>query len=74
LGSISSGHAGHVDVGQDQDQRLLCRAGDASQRLSRRIGKLHHEALRAQVAPKLLTEQRLDIGFVVNHQDKNAHV
>ncbi len=68
------GHAGHVDVGQDQDQRLLDRAGDAGQRIRRRIGKVHHETLRAQIAPELLAEQRLDVGFVIDHQDQNAHV
>ena len=71
---LQPGHAGHVDVGQDQDQRLLDRAGDARQRVGRRIGKIHHEALRAQVAPELLAEQRLDVGLVIDHKNQNAHV
>jgi len=34
----------------------------------------HDEALRTQVAPKLLAEQRLDVGVVVNHKNQNAQV
>jgi hypothetical protein len=30
--------------------------------------------LRAQVAPELLAEQRLDVGLVIDHKDQNAHV
>ncbi len=63
---FKAAHAGHVDVGQDQDQRLL--AGTAIRaRASVPNRKIHHEALRAQVAPKLLAKQRLDIGFVIDH-------
>ena len=71
---LEAGHAGHVDVGQDQDQRLLDGAGDARQRIRRRNGKIHHETLRAQIAAELLAEQRLDVGLVIDHQNQNAHV
>ena len=71
---LKAGHAGHVDVREDQDQRLLDGVGDARQRVRRRNGKIHHEALRAQIAPELLAEQRLDVGLVVDHKNQNAHV
>ena len=63
------GHAGHVDVGEDQDQRLLDGGGDARKRIRRRIGKIHHEALGAQIAPELLAEQRLHVGLVIHHKN-----
>jgi hypothetical protein len=34
---------------------------------SRRLCKIHLEAVVAQVAPKLLAKQHLDIGLVVNN-------
>jgi hypothetical protein len=36
--------------------------------------EIHHETLPAQVPPELLAEKRLDIGFVINHKNQNAHV
>jgi hypothetical protein len=71
---FKAGHAGHVDVGKDQDQRLFDGVGDAHQRVGRRNSKIHHETLRAQVAPELLAKQRLDVGLVVDHKDQNVHV
>ena len=41
--------------------------------LFRRLCKIHREAVVAQVAPELLAKQRLDIGFVVNNKNKQAH-
>ena len=38
------------------------------------LREIHHEALRAQVAPELLAKQRLDVGLVIDHQNQNAHV
>jgi hypothetical protein len=29
--------------------------------------------LRAQVAAKLLAEQRLDVGLIIDHKNQNAH-
>ena len=49
-------------------------AGNARQRVGRRQGKVHRETLRAQVAPEMLTKQRLDVGFVVDNQNQNVHV
>jgi hypothetical protein len=54
--------------------RRLDGIGDPRQRVRRRNRKIHHEALRAQIPPELLAEQRLDVGLVVNHKNQNAHV
>ena len=40
----------------------------------RRIGEIHHEALRAQIATELLAEQRLDVGLVIDHKHQDIHV
>ena len=53
---------------------LLDGVGNARQRVGGRNGKVHHETLRAQVAPELLAEQRLDVGLVIDHKNQNAHV
>jgi len=45
---------------------------DALQGASRRLRKIHPEAVVAQVAPKLLAKQHLDIGLVVNNENKRA--
>jgi hypothetical protein len=37
------------------------------------LGKLHGEPASAQIAPELLAKQYLDIGFVVDHEDEQAH-
>ena len=39
-----------------------------------RLRELHGEAPGAQIAPKLLPEQHLDIRFVVDHENKHVHV
>jgi len=74
LGSISSPHPGHVDVREDQDQRLLDGRGNARQRVRRRTGEIHHETLCAQVPAELLAEQRLDVGLIINHKHQHVHV
>jgi hypothetical protein len=71
---FQAAHAGHVDIRQDQDQRLLDGAGNARQRVGRRQRKVHRETLRAQVAPEMLTKQRFDVRFVVDNQHQNVHV
>jgi len=71
---LQARHAGHVDVREDQDQRLFNRAGNARQRVVRRNRKVHHETLCAQVPAELLTEQRLDVGLIVNHKHQHVHV
>ena len=47
----------------DQFKRAVCR-----------LGKIHREAAVADVAPELLAKQRLNIGFVVNNKNKQAHL
>ena len=44
------------------------------QRVRGRMGEVHHKALCAQIAPELLAEQCLNIGFVIDHKNQNAHV
>src|SRR6202022_655538 len=69
---IEPAHAGHVDVGQNQDQRRIGNVGGAGQCGRRRWGKLHQEAPGAQVAPELLTEQGFNIGLVIDDEYVNA--
>src|ERR1700733_9842615 len=49
-------------------------SGDALERHWGRLGKLHREAARAKVAPKLLAEQNLHIGLIINHENKRVHM
>jgi hypothetical protein len=71
---FKAAHARHVDVGEDQDQRCTGRVADALQRAVRRLRKIHREAAGAKIASELLTKQHLDIGFVVNDQNKETHL
>jgi hypothetical protein len=71
--SLEAAHAGHVDVGQDQNQGFACGIADALQGAIRRLRKIHFEAVVAQIAPELLAKQHLDIGLVVNNENKEAH-
>ena len=63
----------HVDVGQDEDQRHACCIGDALKGGRCRLGKFHVEATSAEIAPELLPEQQLNIGFVIHDKNKKAH-
>src|SRR6266481_3674334 len=69
---LEPAHAGHVDVGQDQDQRRVGNVRGAGKCCRRRRDEFHREASGAQVAPKLLTEQGFDIGLVIDDEDVNA--
>src|SRR5260370_1778988 len=71
---LKSGHSGHVDVGQDQNQRRAGGVADTLERAVSRLGKIHREAAGAEVAPKLLTKKVLRIGFVVNDKNKEARL
>jgi len=53
---FKSGHARHVDIGQDQDQRRVRNRFHLLQRSRRRQGKFHHEASRPQIPAELLPE------------------
>jgi hypothetical protein len=39
-----------------------------------RVGKIHREAAHVEVASELLAKQRLNIGFVVNNKNEQAHL
>src|SRR6516164_7431795 len=65
-------HAGHVDIGQDQDQRRIADGCGALQRLRRGSGEFHDETPRAHVAAELLAKQAFDIGLVVDHKNIGA--
>ncbi len=70
---LESGHARHVDVGQDQYERGVPRIADALQRRRRRLGKFHDEPTGAEVAPKLLAKQHFDVGLIIDHKNKDGH-
>jgi hypothetical protein len=46
---------------------------DAMQGAIRRLCKIHREAIVTQIAPELLAKQHLDIGLIVNNENKEAH-
>ena len=69
---LQPAHAGHVDVGQDQDQRRVPDLGGPDQRRRRRRRELHRKAPGFQVAPELLTKQGFDIGLVIHDEYVNA--
>jgi hypothetical protein len=71
---LKSAHAGHIDVGQNQNQRCARGVLDTLQGAISGLSKIHGEAAGAEVAPKLLAKQILDIGFVVNDENKEAHL
>ena len=52
--------------------RVAC-VSDALKSHGSRLRKFHCEAAGAQVAPELLAEQHLDIGLVIDHQNKHVH-
>src|SRR6478672_12897322 len=71
---LKTGHSRHVDVGKDQDQRCTRRITDQFKRAVCRLRKIHREAAVAEVASESLAKQRLNIGFVVNNKNKQAHL
>ena len=60
-------------IGQDQDERHACGISNALKRGRARRGKLHREAAGAEVVPKLLAKQHLDIGLIINHENEEFH-
>ena len=67
-------HAGHVDVGEDQDQRRVLGRGGAF-RAPRPRYCANSMAKRAErhFAPELLAEQIGDVGLVVDDENQRAH-
>ena len=70
---LKAGHPRHIDVRQDEDQRDALRVADALQRCRSRLGKFHHKPAAAEVAPKLLAKQHLNVWLVVDHENKQTH-
>ena len=68
---VEAAHAGHVHVGENQNQTGLG-FGDYFERLHPRPREIHLEPGRAQVAAELLAKQSLDIGLVVDHENKRV--
>jgi hypothetical protein len=66
------GHARHVDVGEDEDQRVFRSARNLYERIGRGHRKLHSQAPGTQVPTEMLAKQRLDVGLVVGHQNQDA--
>ena len=47
---------------------------DALKGVVRRLGRNHRETAEAKLAPELLAKQHFDIGFIVDNENKEAHV
>src|SRR5450759_1761210 len=62
---LKAAHPRHVDVGKDQNERLVSGLGDALKCQAGRLCKIHRESTCAEVMPELLAEQQLDIRFIV---------
>jgi hypothetical protein len=70
---FKTSHPRHVDVGQDQDNGHIFRISNALKGHVAGLGKFHREATLAKVAPKMLTEQQLNVRFIINHEDEKFH-
>src|SRR5262249_11932005 len=70
---LQTAHPWHVDVGKDQNKRDLHRISDALKRSGGRLGKLHGKATGAQITSELLAKQHLNVRFIVDHDNKQAH-
>jgi len=54
-------------------ERSVSRIANALQCCWGRLGELHHEATYAEVPPKLLAEQHLDIRLIIDHENEQTH-
>ena len=70
---LKAAHTGHVDVRQNQDERLIASTGDELKCRIGGLGKFHRESARAKIVPKLLPEQNLHVRLVINHENKQVH-
>src|SRR5262249_10736010 len=66
-------HAGHVDVGQDDDQLRPDAVAQHGQRRLAGAGEMQHIEALSYLPPELLSEQLRDIGLVIDNQDAHAH-
>ena len=73
FGNSSRPLSRHVDVGENQNQGGASHISDAPERRAARPRKLHQEALRFQVMPEPLPDQQLDIWFIINDENEDAH-
>src|SRR5215472_12904070 len=66
-------HAGHVDVGEDRDQRGLDFTCEPIQRLCPGGGVMQHIRPLAGLTAKPLPKKLSHVGFVVHDRDADAH-
>jgi hypothetical protein len=66
-------HPRHVDVRQNQNQRLVACISDVLKCGGSGLRKFHCEAVGAEVASELLAKKHLDVGLVVNDENEKAH-
>ena len=59
---------------EDQDERFTDDRVDQLKGLGCRAREIHPEAAIANLAPELLAEQRLNVGFVIDNEDTRAHL
>jgi len=69
---LKSAHSGHVDVGQDQNQRCARGVADTLQGAISGLSKIHRKAAGAEVAPKLLAKQIFDIVIRRQRQEQGT--
>jgi len=67
---FKTAHARHIDVRHDHDERHARRVADALKRNWTGLNKLHSEPPGAEVMAEALAKQHLDIGFIVDHENK----
>src|SRR5581483_2850590 len=69
---LKPAHAGHVDVGENQDQRSLPHLPCPLERRQSRRREFHLEPAGPQLSAKLLAKQRLNIRLVIDDEDVNV--
>jgi len=70
---FKTAHPRNVDVAQDQNERSVACVGDALKCHWGGLGKLHGKPGSTEITPEVLAKQHLDIGLIVNHENKQAH-
>src|SRR5271156_5971427 len=71
---VQAAHPRHVDIREDQNERLTGDGVDQLKRFGCRAREIHLEAAITNLAPELLAEQCLNVGFVIDHEDTRAHI
>src|SRR5262249_39958178 len=70
---LKPAHSRHVDIGQDQYERSIARIADTLQRDGSGLREFHGKATGAEIASKMLPKQHLNIGLVVDNENKKFH-